>query len=68
MKMDMGVKELFARQLDSMGDADVADMTTRPGGSDGLHHRLLRPDRLDCRVGTQTVGEVLYTCDALIAR
>jgi hypothetical protein len=55
----MGVEQLGAGQLDPVGDADVADVPTRPGGPDGLQHRLLGADRLDDRVRPEPAGEVL---------
>jgi hypothetical protein len=46
-----GKEQLFAVELDAVRDADVAEMATGSGGTDGLHHRLLRADCLDDRVG-----------------
>src|SRR3954447_2614001 len=49
-----------------MGDADIADVTARASGADGLHHRLLRADSLDRGVRTEAVGEVLELRDTLV--
>ena len=50
-----------------MGDADVADVPAGAGGADRLHHRLLRPDRLDHRVRAEPVGEFLDLRHAVVA-
>src|SRR5664280_156546 len=50
-----------------VGDADVADVPTGPGGADGLHHRLLGADGLYDRVRAEPVGELLDLGDAVVA-
>jgi hypothetical protein len=43
----------------SWNTPDVADMPAGPGGTNGLHQRLLGADRFDDRVGAEPVGELL---------
>src|ERR671918_2794610 len=59
VQVDVGVEHLFAGELDIVEDADVADVPARPGGADGLHHRLLGADRLDHRVRAEPARELL---------
>jgi hypothetical protein len=63
----VGEEQLLTGQLDPVSDADVADIPAGTGGADGLHHRLLRADRLDDRVRAEPAGEVLDACHPLIA-
>src|SRR5439155_17205081 len=41
VQVDVGEEQLVAWDLDVMEDPDVSDVPARPGGADGLHHRLL---------------------------
>src|SRR4051812_35360751 len=50
-----------------MGDADEADVPAGPGRVQCLHHRLLRPDRLDNRVCAEPIGELLDLLDPFVA-
>jgi hypothetical protein len=67
VQVDVREEQFVAEQLDVVADTDVADVSTGAGGADGLHHRLLCTDRFDRRVRTETVGELLDTCDAVVA-
>src|SRR6266511_6150520 len=42
-------------------------MPASASGSDGLHHRLLAPDRLDDRVRAESIGEFLDLGCTLVA-
>jgi hypothetical protein len=66
-QVHVGEEQLFPGQLYVVGDADVADVATGPGGADGLHYRLLGADRLDDAVRAEPVGEVLDPGDAVAA-
>src|SRR5947209_16313672 len=55
-QVHLGEEQLLAGQRDVVCDADVADVAAGPGGADGLHHRLLRADRLDDRMRAETAG------------
>src|SRR5690349_24988482 len=44
---------------DLVRDPDIAHVTAGAGSADGLHHRLLVAHRLDDRVSTEAVGELL---------
>jgi hypothetical protein len=50
----MSIEQLLAIEFDSMRYTDIADGTTRAGGTDRLHHRLLRADALQHRVCTNS--------------
>src|SRR6266536_602280 len=58
---------MHPRQLDTVGDADEADVPARAGGVDRLQHRLPGADRLDDRVRAETARELLDPLDALVA-
>jgi hypothetical protein len=66
MQVDVGEEQLVTGQRDIVRDADIADVATRAGSPDGLHHRLLGPDRLDYRVRTEPTGEVFDPGDAIL--
>src|SRR4051812_27068529 len=51
-------EQLLAGQRDAVSDADVADMPAGTGGTDRLHHRLLRTDGLDDGVRAEAAGEL----------
>jgi hypothetical protein len=53
VQVDLGEEQLVVWELDIVQDPDEADVPARPGGADGLHHRLLVTDRLDYRVGAE---------------
>src|SRR6266540_4356212 len=55
---------MHPRQLDTVGDADEADVPARAGGMDRLQHRLLGADRLDDGVRAEPVRELLDPLDA----
>ena len=63
----MGEEQLLAVQLDLVRDADVAHVPAPPGRADRLHHRLLRADALQHRVGSDPLGQLLDAGDALVA-
>src|SRR5437667_12049174 len=66
VQVGMAEKQLVAGQV-AVGDTDIADVPTRPGGADGLQHRLTGADRLDDGVGTETRGEALDSGCAFVA-
>src|ERR1700733_5592455 len=67
VQVDLGVEPLLARQLDVVGDSEVADVAAGPGRADGLHHRLLGADGLDDRVGTVPASHLLDARDGFVA-
>lgn len=52
------LQQFHAVKLDAEGDAGVPDVTAGAGGTDGLHHRLLRPDYLHSGVCTVPAREL----------
>src|SRR5204862_3619066 len=52
-------EQFHAGNGDVVRDADEADVPAGAGGVERLHHRLLRTDRLDDRVGAEPVGHLL---------
>src|SRR5215208_5284632 len=67
VQVHMREEELLPRDLHVVEHAHEPDVTACPRGADGLHHRLLRADRLDDRVRPETVGELLDPFRALLA-
>src|SRR6266571_2659032 len=65
VQVDVGEEQLLSGELDVVSDADVADVPARPGGANGLHHRLLGADCLDHRVCTEPTREFLDPLHAL---
>jgi hypothetical protein len=66
-QVHLGVEQFRAGQLDTVSDADVADVPAGAGGADGLHHRLLGADGLDHRVRAEPAGELRHLRHARIA-
>jgi len=62
----VGEEELLAVQSHPVRDANVADGSARPGGSDRLHHRLLGPDALKNCVGSEAMSQLHDVGDALV--
>src|SRR6266566_7760652 len=50
-----------------MWHAHVAHMATRASSADGLHHRLLGPDALQHRIGTDSLRHLFDAGYALVA-
>lgn len=67
MKMNVGEKQFFAVELDSMRDPDVTHISTRARRPDGLHHRLLSSDALQHRVDANTFCHFLDAFNAFVA-
>src|SRR5829696_6968254 len=67
VQVHMREEELLPRDLHVVEHAHEPNVTACPRGADGLHHGLLRADRLDDRVRPETVGHVLDPCRALLA-
>ena len=63
----MGHEDVVAGDGDVVQDADEPDVPAGAGGADGLHHRLLRSDRLHHGVRTESVGEFLDLRDPGLA-
>src|SRR6185503_15597463 len=64
---DVTEEEIRAIERDTMRHADVADRAARPRRHDRLHHRLLRPDALQYRIGAHALRQLLDALDALVA-
>ena len=67
VEVDVGEEQFLAIEFDPVRDADVAHVAARAGGADRLHHRLLRADALEHRVGADSLGQVLDAGHALVA-
>ena len=67
VQVNLSVEQLLPRKLDTMRDADEADVSTGSRRADRLHHRLLASDRFDHRVRTESLRQLLDSRDALIA-
>ena len=50
-----------------MRHTDVTDIAARTRGVDRLHHRLLRADALQYRIGTDSLGQFLDARNTFIA-
>src|SRR5581483_11302208 len=64
---DVPEEEVGAVERDAVRHADVADRAARPRRFDRLHHRLLRPDTLQHRIGADALRQLLDALDALVA-
>jgi hypothetical protein len=51
-------EQLLAGHFDTVTHAHEADVPAGARGADGLHHRLLRADRLDHRMGAEPVCQL----------
>src|SRR4051794_27017933 len=60
-------EQVLAGEADVVADADVTDVAAGPGRADGLHHGLLRADRLNDAVRAETAGDLLEPFDARVA-
>ena len=67
MQMDVGEEQLPPVEFHTVRDADIAHIPARAGGTDRLHHRFLRADALQHRVGADALGQLLDARDAFVA-
>src|SRR2546427_3336754 len=58
VQVDVAVEQLLAIEFDAVRDADVAHVAAGAGGTDRLHHRLLRADAVERGVSTDSLGQL----------
>src|SRR4051812_20763141 len=62
----MAVEQFLTTEFDAVRHADVADVSSRPRGADGLHHRLRCANAFEYRVCADAFGQVLDPGHGLI--
>src|SRR5215218_8638020 len=67
MQMDVGEEELRAIELDTVWNADVADVPAGTCRADRLPHRFLGADALEHRVGADSVRQLHDARDTVVA-
>src|SRR5437899_3439329 len=67
VEVDVREEQLGTVELHAMRHADVADVAAGTRRADRLHHRLLRADALQDRVGSNAAGQFLDPRHALLA-
>jgi hypothetical protein len=67
VQVHMREEQRLTIQRDAVRDPDVADLSAGTCAPGRLHHRLLRPDTLQHRFGTESVGQLLDACDTSVS-
>ena len=66
MQMDVGKEQLLTIEFDTVRNADVTYVAARARRSNRLHHRLLRANTFQYRIGADSIGQFLDALNTFV--